>query len=77
MFTIGTSDGEVEVNSIIGMYISEENSEFKINLVCTDGVRLFAKYPTREKAERFFYDLAMKIDYSQRRVTLPSNFLLA
>lgn len=77
MNTIGTSDGIVEVNSIIGMYISEEKSEFKINLVCTDGVHVFAKYPTREKAERYFCDLAMKIDYAQNRVTLPSNFLLA
>lgn len=76
MNTIGTSDGIVEVSSIIGMYISEENSEFKINLLCTDGVRLFAKYPTREKAERYFYDLAMKISHAQKRVTLPSNFML-
>lgn len=77
MNTIGTSDGIVEVNNIIGMYINEKNSEFEIKLVCTDGIRLFAKYPTREKAEYFFYDLAMKINYEQNRANLPSNFLLA
>lgn len=79
--TIGTkNDGVIDADSIVAMGVSEdkENSVFKIVFICMDGNKhVFAEYPTLEKAERYFYDLAMKFEYWRRPVKLPENFLLA
>lgn len=73
--TIGTqNDGVIDVDSIVAMGISEdkENSVFKIVFICMDGNKhVFAEYPTLEKAERYFYDLAIKFEYLRRPLNCP------
>ena len=64
--------GCVEVDSILGVGIAESKSGFTIEFLCTDGVHVFAEYPTLEKAERYFCDLVMKIEHTRK----SSNFLL-
>lgn len=74
MKTIETVDGRVAISSILGVGINERKNVFAIELLCTDGVHIFANYPTLEKAERYFRDLLIKINHTQRQET---NILLA
>ena len=74
MKIIGTVDGCVAINSILGVGIAEREETFNIELLCTDGIHVFAEYSTLEKAERYFRDLLIKINHTQRQET---NFLLA
>ena len=77
MRRILVKDGEVEMSSILGVFLRDVGeSSFAIDLFCMDGVHTFAQYPTREKAEKYLWDLEYKIRYSRKGLDLPPNVML-